>query len=219
MNTRQRTITVCGAVAALSCLGACAERTPEPAAKASSVNAEPDNTQALISQGQRLIRLGGCADCHTPLRFDETLGMPVPQQDRALSGHPEGAPDPSAAPGAGDQGVIGPTMTSFRTPFGVVYSSNLTPDHETGLGRWTAEQFIAALRNGKHGGDDTARPILPPMPWANIGSNSDADLRAMFHFLQSIPAISNRVSEPKVMPDALSAIAKANTLMARMNHP
>ena len=63
------------------------------------------------------------------------------------------APDPSASPGKGDGG---PTFTSFRLPFGVVYAQNLTPDPETGL---LMAAFIAAMRTGKHRGAADGRAI------------------------------------------------------------
>ena len=56
-------------------------------------------------------------------------------------------------------------MTSFSGPWGVSFATNLTPDKETGLGAWTEEQFIRAMRSGKHKGEPEGRAILPPMPW------------------------------------------------------
>jgi hypothetical protein len=191
---------------------ACAERAT-PSLPRLTERAAPTDPE-LIQRGERLVRLAGCADCHTPMRFDPQLGMPSPMRERAMSGHPEGAPEPSASPGTGDQAVIGPTFTSFKTPFGVVFSANLTSDKETGLGEWSVGQFLAALRTGKHRGDSAGRPILPPMPWANIGSSSNDDLTAMFRYLQTVPAIVNRVPEPAVAPEALSAIARSYELTA-----
>ena len=60
--------------------------------------------------------------------------------------------------------------------------------------------FRTALRTGRHLG--RGRPILPPMPWPFIGQLDDADLDAMFAYLQSIPAITNRVPEPLPPSDA-----------------
>ena len=71
---------------------------------------------------------------------------------------------------------------------------NLTPDVETGLGRWTADTFIAALRTGRHEGK--GRPILPPMPYKMIRTLTDEDLRSIFAYLQSLPPIRNRVPTP-----------------------
>jgi len=46
-------------------------------------------------------------------------------------------PRPGGARAGHDMGVINATMTSFKLPFGTVYTANLTPDKDTGLGAWT----------------------------------------------------------------------------------
>jgi hypothetical protein len=163
-----------------------------------------NNEAGMAKRGQQLVSMGGCADCHTPKRFDPTLGMPVPDDARFLSGHPEGAPDPAAQPGQTDMAVIGPTFTSFKTGFGVVYSRNLTPDKETGLGAWTADEFVATLRTGHHRG--TGRVLLPPMPWMNLANAPTSDLKAIFAYLQTLPAVHNAVPDPKVPAPAIQAI-------------
>ncbi len=55
--------------------------------------------------------------------------------------------------------------------------------------------FIDTVRSGRHFG--RGRPILPPMPTQNVAVMTDADLRAVFAYLRSIPAIKNRVPEPR----------------------
>jgi hypothetical protein len=163
---------------------------------------------ARVARGQMLVSIGGCNDCHTPMKFDPELGMPVHDTTRLLSGHPQGGPEPASALSGHDNGVIGPTFTSFRLPFGVVYAANLTPDADTGLGAWTEDMFLRALRTGRHMGG-SGRPILPPMPWTNLAHQSDDDLRAIFAYLHSVPAIRNDVPAPKVPDGALTAIAGA----------
>jgi hypothetical protein len=59
---------------------------------------------------------------------------------------------------------------------------------------WTEEIFIKALRTGKHMG--TSRDILPPMPWPLYAQLNDDDLRAIWAYLGTIPAIVNHVPEP-----------------------
>src|SRR5262249_1198608 len=81
-------------------------------------------------RGRYLVQIGGCNECHTPWVFNEALNMPVPDMSRYLSGHPADAPDPGGTPGREDVGLIGPTFTSFKMPFGIVYSPNLTPDKD-----------------------------------------------------------------------------------------
>ena len=52
------------------------------------------------------------------------------------------------------------------------------------------------------------------MPWMNVAQASDDDLKAMFAFLQSIPAVKNAVPEPKVPPPVIAAIAKSYDVIA-----
>ena len=85
-------------------------------------------------------------------------------------------------------------LTVWAGPWGVSYAANLTPDKRTGLGAWTADQFIKTMRTGKHLG--VGRPLLPPMPMAAIAALTDADLRALFAWLRSIKAIENQVPQP-----------------------
>jgi hypothetical protein len=75
----------------------------------------------------------------------------------------------------------------------VSFTANLTPD-ATGLGPWSAEQFIQTMRTGKHLG--VGRPILPPMPWYDIGQLTDEDLRAIFSYLRTIKPVPNVVPAP-----------------------
>jgi hypothetical protein len=115
---------------------------------------------------------------------------------RMLSGHPEGLELPPAPvlPEGPWNVTVAATMTAWSGPWGTSFTANLTPDEETGLGRWTEEQFIEALRTGRHMG--RGRQILPPMPWQQIRNLTDEDLRSVFAYLRSIPALANRVPDP-----------------------
>jgi len=161
-----------------------------------------------IQRGEYLVRFGGCNECHTPWVLNKTLNMPVPDMTRMLSGHPASAQDPTGTEGAPNIAVIGPTFTSFKMPFGVVYSANLTPDLETGLGSWNDAMFIKAMRTGKHFGGN-GRAIMPPMPWGNLARLTDQDLKAIFAYLHSIPAVRNPVPDHKVPLEALEAITES----------
>src|SRR3569832_95090 len=134
--------------------------------------------------------------------------MPIPDMTRMLSGHPEGAPEPASTISGHDNAAIGPTFTSFKLPFGVVFTANLTPDAATGLGNWTEDMFVRALRTGRHMGGN-GRPILPPMPWPNLAQQNDDDLKAIFAYLHSLPAIRNDVPAPQVPDPAMPALAAA----------
>lgn len=150
---------------------------------------------AVVKRGEYLVTLSGCNDCHTPLK----MGPNGPERDRArmLSGHPEDLAMPAAPPPSGPWAAsIAGTFTAWSGPWGVSFTANLTPDAETGLGKWSLENFTQAMRNGRHQG--RGRPILPPMPWQNYGTMPDDDLKATFAYLQTIPAVRNRVPDPIV---------------------
>lgn len=153
-----------------------------------------------VARGAYLAKIMACNDCHTPWKMG--AAGPEPDMSRMLSGHPQDLAMPAApAVGAGPWGWAGAaTNTAFAGPWGVSFTANLTPDAETGLGKWTAETFIQAIRSGRHEGQ--GRPILPPMPYPQYRNASDDDLRALFAFLRSIPPVRNRVPQPIDPPDA-----------------
>ena len=66
--------------------------------------------------------------------------------------------------------------------------------------------FVKALRTGRHMG--TSRPILPPMPWQDYAITTDADMKAVFAYLRSVPAIHNRVPDPVVAEPQAAPPAK-----------
>ena len=68
------------------------------------------------------------------------------------------------------------TNTAFAEPWGISDAVNLTSDADTGIGKLKADEFVKAVKSGKHFG--VSRPIMPPMPWQAYGQYSDADLRA-----------------------------------------
>jgi hypothetical protein len=178
-----------------------------PAGAAGSALAQP-NPKA-VKRGAYLVDVGSCDDCHTPWVFDPARGAPRPDMIRRLSGHPAGAPGPASKLEGHDIGVIGPTFTSFLLPFGVVFAPNLTPDQDTGMGTWTEEMFVRALKTGRHLGSPSARPILPPMPWEHTAKLEDADLKAMFAFLRTLPPIRNPVPDHQVPAEVLEQMRRA----------
>lgn len=115
---------------------------------------------ALQERGRYLVNgIAACGNCHT----QNGPQGPLPGMD--LAG---GLPFPEKQ------------FTAF--------SSNITPDDHTGIGRWTDAQLIRALREGRRPDDSI---IGPPMPIALYRGISDADAQAIVAYLRSVPAVKH----------------------------
>ena len=160
-----------------------------------------DATAAAVKRGHYLVTILACNDCHTPFKMGPN--GPEPDMTRMLSGHPEAMKLPKAPAATGPWLWFGAaTNTAYAGPWGVSYAANLTPDQNTGLGIWTEDMFVKALRTGKHMA--TSREILPPMPWPSYGKMTDADLKSVYAYLRTIKPITNHVPDAEVaaMPPA-----------------
>jgi mono/diheme cytochrome c family protein len=118
-----------------------------------------------LARGRTITYSSGCVDCHTPGTF-----YGAPDTTRYLSGSELG----------------------WEGPWGVTYPRNLTPDKETGIGSWTEEQIINAVRTGVRP-DGTM--LLPPMPWPAYSHMSDADAKALAAYLKSLPAVKHKAPD------------------------
>lgn len=148
----------------------------------------------LRARGEYLVTIAACHDCHTPLK--EGPDGPAPDMSRALSGHPQDAeltPAPTLPKGPW-AATISATNTAWSGPWGISFTANLTPDPQTGLGRWTLRNFSDTLRTGRHMG--RGRAVLPPMPVAMYKHLTDEDIEAIYTYLRSIPAVRNSVPAP-----------------------
>ncbi len=136
---------------------------------------------AQLARGRYLVGIAGCSDCHTP-------------------GGLLGAPDMKRYLGGSDVGFSIPTQ-------GVFVGQNLTPDNETGLGQWTAEQIVVAIRKGKR---PDGSELSGVMPWASFSRLTDEDAFAIAAFLQSLPPVNNKVHghyrSSDTAPIAVSAV-------------
>lgn len=172
---------------------ACAQPAPPPPPPP----AAPAMSQ--VARGKYIVDTAACHDCHTPAKMGPN--GPEPDMDRALSGHPESVKItkmialPKGVMAGGNE-----TFTAWHGPWGVSFTANLTSDQNTGLGVWTEDMFIRAIREGKHMG--TARPILPPMPWMVYRNFTDEDLKAIFAYLKTVKAVTNHVPDPVPPPGA-----------------
>lgn len=153
-------------------------------------------TREEIEKGRLPVKVGGCHDCHSPKVM--TAQGPVPDTTRLLSGHPANESVPPFPQGVlSESGWMAATnhhASAWIGPWGISFAANLTPDNLTGIGAWTENSFIKAMRTGKHMG--AGRPILPPMPWFNLAELPDGDLRSIFAYLKSLKPVSNQVPLP-----------------------
>ena len=194
----RRTLSFVAGAAAAFALSACNRPASEPPgtnAVPGATAAAPLTGDAQIERGRMLVIGGGCHDCHTPKKFSDK--GPEFDYDRALSGHPEDAK--IDAPFKGDPKSPWSThtndhLTAWSGAWGVSFAANITGDTNTGIGIWTENMFIDAMRTGKHMG--TSRQILPPMPWNFYGQLPDEDLKALLAYLKSTKPIANRVPVP-----------------------
>jgi hypothetical protein len=86
---------------------------------------------------------------------------------------------------------LGGSDVGFSIPGqGVFVGENLTPDKETGLGQWTSDQIITAIRAGE---TPDGRQLSPVMPYPALSHLTDEDAQALVAFLRSLPPVSNKV--------------------------
>lgn len=122
-----------------------------------------------LKHGEYLAALGGCSDCHTPA----DKGRPV--AGKLLAG-----------------GRL------FASPAGAVVSANITPDLDTGIGRWTERHFVDKFREYKEYAATGSRPAGGPesftlMPWLAFSQLPDEDLGAIYTYLRTVQPVYNAV--------------------------
>lgn len=82
---------------------------------------------------------------------------------------------------------------ALATPFGLIHGSNLTNDPDTGIGRWTADDFWMALHEGR---SRDGRPLYPAFPYPSFTLVSRQDSDALFAYLKTLPPASRRNTPP-----------------------
>ena len=105
-----------------------------------------------------------CAECHTP----RSGLLQKPDRNRLFAG------------------VANPPKDFPAKP------SNVTPDPTTGIGRWSEDDFVQAMRTGKTPSGYSLRPF---MPWPELRRMSDDDLRAIYRYLRTVPPVRNDVTK------------------------
>ncbi len=89
-------------------------------------------------------------------------------------------------------GAVNAGGRPLETPFGIIYSTNITPDEATGIGAWSYPAFERAMREGIH---RDGRHLYPAFPYTHFARTSDADLQALYaHLMAQAPV---RATAPK----------------------
>lgn len=160
---------------------------------------EPAGDQLAL--GQALVEEWKCSYCHTP-EIAGPEGVLMPDPERLLSGHPADEEIPEIP----EMIMTSPEYMEFldnldttvwATDNRIVFTANLTPDDETGIGTWTEEMFIATIRSGRHQG--VGKRLKYPMPWQELAELDDAELAAIYAYLMSVKPVSNKVPESIVL--------------------
>ncbi len=121
--------------------------------------------EELVERGDYLVNtIAGCGNCHTPHNDDGTLN-----QDMKLAG-----------------------AYVITEPVFEAYAKNITPDMETGIGSWTEDEIVDALRNGVR---PDGQVLGPPMSFAFYRDLSDNDAYAIAAYLKTIEPIRNEVPD------------------------
>src|SRR5581483_11980235 len=91
------------------------------------------------------------------------------------------------------KGVLNAGGRKYDGPFGTVYSSNITPDPTNGIGKWTDEQIITAIRSGRR---PNGERLIPVHPYTVFNGMAEQDLKDVVAYLRSVPP-SSKPTPPK----------------------
>ncbi len=199
-------------IALISCIGAgsvlwFASREATGVSKSPVVAERP---AAPLPKAESAPRRAGVAGRRDRARQTPGAHVGLPRLSHAVQGRPERSRTRHGAPALGSPGFAekcrraaalgavarlgGGDQHRLVRPWGVSFTANLTSDKETGIGSWTKQNFIQTIRTGRHLG--RGRQILPPMPVPVYQNFSDEERGRYFLYLQTIPAIRNRVPAP-----------------------
>jgi mono/diheme cytochrome c family protein len=141
----------------------------------------PDFTNP-VARGEYMVRLGHCWECHS-------LGSTGPQ-----------------GPDSGKY-MAGASMAMEMKGVGKVWAPNLTPDPETGLGRYSDEQIKESLRSGKRlDGKTMAAPMSLFIP--HISGLTEEDMDGLLAYLRSLKPVKNKVPERQLSPEGLTRVGE-----------
>lgn len=86
---------------------------------------------------------------------------------------------------------------AIKTPFGVVFGTNLTPDRETGLGAWSEEDFVRAMTQGVRKDGEHLFPVFPYTSFTHMAAQ---DLKDLWAYLKTVPPVKQENRPPELLP-------------------
>jgi len=95
------------------------------------------------------------------------------------------------------KGPVNAGGRKYEGPYGTVYSTNITPDKETGIGGWTDEQIITAIRLGRR---PNGERLVPVHPYTVFNGMVEEDVKAVVAFLRTVPAVKRANLPKKTLP-------------------
>ena len=132
-----------------------------------SVVAHAAGAESPVERGEYLAHIMDCGGCHNTGAF-----TPQPNLETPLAG----------------------SAIGFEIPgMGVFYPPNLTPDDETGLGKWSDAEIIAAITTGMR---PDGRQLAPMMPWTSYAHINADDAAALVAYLRSLKPVKHKVPGP-----------------------
>lgn len=138
----------------------------------------PPDLSTPVARGKYLVTIADCGGCHT----QRIKGEPVP--GKALAG--------------GEDFKLSPELE--------VVSANITPDMETGIGKWSEEFFVGKITKYKEYAEKGAPKVGPAgftlMPWLSLSQADANDLKAIYAYLRTVPPVVNKIEKHPLFPNA-----------------
>ncbi len=157
------------------------------------VSGKEDSVNNVLERGKYLVEhVAACLDCHSKRDFTKYSG-------------------PVTAGTEGGGGML------FDEKFGLpgkLYSKNITPDPETGIGNWTDEEILRAITQGINKKGDT---LFPLMPYVNFNHMAKPDLLSIIAYIRTLKPIKNEVPARQLMMP-ISAVYPAKFLLPTVDN-
>ena len=134
----------------------------------------------MLSTFPRLALVGLTLFCTVQVQAGEPTTAPVPEKSLIERGQYVARLGDCIACHTAQGGALMAGGLELKTPMGTIYSSNITPDPETGIGQYSFEQFDRAMREGV---TPAGQNLYPAMPYPSYAKMSEEDMRALYAYL------------------------------------